>query len=132
VTGETVAVGWAVTELFSALGVGAGVADGHVRNGVADTGQGGAVRIRGGSSGEQWRSGPVRSLMAGVLRRAGPADGAGQSVDYGVLRIWASTASSSPAALVSMSRSDPRRGDRRLGGPAGGRVRCGAGSGEPG
>jgi hypothetical protein len=48
----------------------AGVAVGRGRNGSADSGQGGPVRIRGGSSGERWRSGPVRSLMAAVLRRA--------------------------------------------------------------
>jgi hypothetical protein len=64
------------------LDAGVGVAVGHDRNGSADSGQGGPVRIRGGSSGERWRSGPVRSLMAGVLRRAGPAGVARRTVDY--------------------------------------------------
>jgi hypothetical protein len=65
-----------------ALVAGVGVVVGRGRNGSADSGQGGPVRIRGGSSGERWRSGPVRSLMAAVLRRAGPAGGAGQAGDY--------------------------------------------------
>lgn len=77
-----------------------GVADGHGRNGSADSDQGGPVRIRGGSSAERWRSGPVRSwLMAGVLRRAGPAAVAGQAVDYRAPRTWASMVSSSPVVL---------------------------------
>jgi hypothetical protein len=80
------------------------------------------VRIRGGSSTEWWRSGPVRSLMAAVLRRAGLAGGAGRTGDYRAPRTWASTASSSPAALVPMPRSDLRHGDRRLGGPSGRRA----------
>jgi hypothetical protein len=52
------------------LDAGVGIAVGHGWNGSADSCQGGPVRIRGGSSGERWRSGPVRSLMATVLRRA--------------------------------------------------------------
>jgi hypothetical protein len=83
--------------------VGVDVAVGRGRNGSADAGQGGPVRIRGGSITERWRSGPVRSLMAAVLRRAGPADGAGRDVDCRALGTWASTASSSRAALVSMA-----------------------------
>jgi hypothetical protein len=47
-----------------ALVVGAGVAVGRGRNGSADSGQGGPVRSRGGSSTERWRSGPVRSLIS--------------------------------------------------------------------
>ena len=96
------------------LDVGVGVAVGRNRNGSAVSGQGGPVRSRGGSSGERWRSGPVRSLMAAVLRRAGPAAVAGRTSDYRAPRTWAPTAGSSPAALVSMARSELPRSDRRL------------------
>jgi hypothetical protein len=41
--------------------------------------------------------------MAAVLGRAGPAGGAGRTVDYVAPRTWASTASSSLAALVSIA-----------------------------
>jgi hypothetical protein len=49
--------------------------------------------------------------MAAVLRRGGPAVVAGRPGDYRAPRTWASPASSSLAALVSMPRRDLRRGD---------------------
>src|SRR5262249_34485891 len=53
--------GLSVNALVVNLVVVALVVDASVAVGSADSGQGGPVRIRGGSSGERWRSGPVRS-----------------------------------------------------------------------
>ena len=47
----------------------------------------------------RWRSGPVRSLMAAVLRRAGPAGGARRTGDYRAPMTKISTARS-PAAIT--------------------------------
>jgi hypothetical protein len=69
VVGDAFAVGLGVAEGLNALEIGVVVAVGHGRDGSADSGQGGPVRIRGGSSGERWRSGPVRSLMAQTQHR---------------------------------------------------------------
>jgi hypothetical protein len=80
VTGETVAAGLGVSERLNALIGGVGVAVGRGRNGSADPGQGGPVRIRGGSSGERWRSGLVRSRSMGAVLRRAPAGGRRRAV----------------------------------------------------
>src|SRR5262249_24413390 len=115
-SGERMSAEVLVVNLLDVVGLdaGVGVAVERNRNGSADSGEGGPVRVRGGSTGERWRSRPVRSLMAGVLRRAGPAGVAGQTVDYRAPRTWASMTGSSLAALVSMGRRKLGRGDRRL------------------
>src|SRR5262249_23255332 len=56
---------------FSALVVDAGVAVGS-----ADSSQCGPMRVRGGASGERWRSGPVRSRSNGGLARRAATGGA--------------------------------------------------------
>jgi hypothetical protein len=52
-----------VVEVLNASVLVVGVVVGRGRNGSADSGQGGSVRIRGGSRTERWRSGPVPEGM---------------------------------------------------------------------
>jgi hypothetical protein len=62
-----VSVSASVVNLLEVDGLVAGIAVGHGRNGSADAGQGGPVRVRGGSSAGRTQAGTVLAVLRGFL-----------------------------------------------------------------